>query len=170
MHRFVLVVIASLAVLSLAACGGGSSNATSPSAVSSVKVPTATPTDKPLAQPTPPQPGEPILQIKSGKNAYNPTRADVEKLDSATITIKGKDYKGVTLATLAAKVSAASTAQATILGTNALGTRIAGALLSLKNDGTNSVFIISDDGYLRLAASSLDPSMWLVDVTSIVFQ
>ncbi|HKS92156.1 MAG TPA: hypothetical protein VJQ83_09535, partial [Tepidiformaceae bacterium] len=62
MHRFVLVVIASLAVLSLAACGGGSSNATSPSAVSSVKVPTATPTDKPLAQPTPPQPGEPILQ------------------------------------------------------------------------------------------------------------
>jgi len=169
MHRYLLALLAA-ALLTCAACGGGSSARPSPSAISSVKVPTATPTDKPLVQPTPPQPGEPILQVKSGKNTFTPTRADVEKLDTTTITIKGKDYKGVTLATLAAKVSASATAQATILGTNSLGTRIGGALLSLKDDGANAVFVIADDGYLRLAASSLDPSQWLVDITSIVFQ
>lgn len=167
MRRYLLAALVVAALVLAAGCGGGSSPQAGATSVGT-QSPLATPTDKPLAQPTPPQPAEPIVQVKSGKNLYSPTRDDIEKLGEATITVDGKHYKGVTLATLAAKVSAPAAAQATVLGTNALGTRIAGAVLSLKDDGSSAVFVISADGYLRLAASSLDPSRWLVDVTSIV--
>lgn len=170
MHRYLLGVLVVLALVTAAACGGGSKAAPSATVSAGAGSATATPTDVSLAQPTPPQPGEPIIQVKYGKNSYTPTRAEVEALPTTSITIKGKDYKGVTLAEIAAKVSASASTQATILGTNSLGTRIGGALLSTKSDGTSAVFIISTDGYLRFAATSVDASRWLVDITSIVFQ
>jgi hypothetical protein len=165
MHRYLLAVIVAIA-LTAAACGGGS-DAGPTAAVGTAR---ATPTDRPLVKPTPPANDAPLLEIKAGDSQYEPTKADLQKLDTTSIHAAGKDYKGVTLASLAAKVSAPATSSATILGTTAAGTRVGGARLSLKDDGTKSVFFIADDGHLSMASSSLAPDQWLVDISAVVFQ
>lgn len=166
MHRLLLASLAGLA-LAVAACGGGGDKSTPTAAASSVS-PTAT--LQSIPQPTPPQPGEPIVQVHAGEHSLAPTRADVEKLATGSIDAGGKTYTGVTLAALAAQVSAPETATATVLGTQPSGERIAGARLSLKDDGASTVFVLESDGYLHLVSSTLDASDWLIDVTEIDFQ
>lgn len=167
MRRSLLAGAAALALLA-AACGGGGSETNPTSAAGSSATPTAT--LQSIPKPTPPQPGEPIVQVNGSESSYKPTRADVEKLDTSTITVDGKKYTGVTLATLAAKVSAPDTATATVLGTQPSGARIAGARLSLQDDGAKTVFVLEPDGYLHLVSSSLDDASWLIDVTEVDFQ
>ena len=178
MLRFLMAAFAATALL-LAACGGGNDKPSTDPTTAGTAAPTATtssglqqPTaaDVVLPTPTPAADDSIALTVVAGKQTYNPTVSEFRALDTAKITAAGQDYTGVAIGTLAAKVSAPAEAVVTIQGTRADGKRASLLRYGLSEIGTTTILTISDSGHLTLESTSIDKTLWIIDVTSVAFQ
>lgn len=180
MLRYLMAAIAATAFL-FAACGGddakpADSTAASPAGAAGAATPTSTglnqPTgeDKPL--PTSPAlaPDAVALTVLNGKKSFAPTVSELKNLP--TITVKGgeQSYTGISVAALAEKVGAAPASYALIEGIRADGKRAGIIRYPLAEIGSTTVFVPDARGHLALASSSIAKDIWIIDVTSVVFQ
>ena len=179
MLRYLMAAIAATTFL-MAACGGDDAKpAATKAAGSGTPAATATlssgleqPTveDKVLPTPTAASDTAIALVVANGKQTYNPTVADYRALATASVNAAGQDYSGVTIATLAAKVSAPATATVTIQGIRADGKRTSLLRYALADIGTNTVLMIDASGHIALASSGFDKELWLSNIASVAFQ
>ena len=123
-------------------------------------------------QPTPTKAADTAVAVAvvAGKQTYSPTVADFRGLPAANVDAGGQSYTGVTIATLASKVSAASGTTVTIQGTRADGKRTGLLRYPLADIGSGTVLALDDSGHISLMSNTVDKSMWLIYVTSVAFQ
>ena len=129
------------------------------------------PPDRPLPTPTPLPDGLPVIQVVTpGGTAYTPTRDEFKALPATTLKIGGKEYTGVTLASLAAKAGAPAGAVATIQGTRIDNLRLGALRYPLADIGATTLLVINQSGYLDLVSSSIPQEQWLHTLSGIAFQ
>jgi hypothetical protein len=171
---------AAAVVLLLSACGGGSdkpastATSTTPNGDSPATVAPGTPAneqpqvpDQPIPTPTRLPDDVAVIQVAFGGKVYAPLRSEFGGLDKSTVTVNGKNYQGVSLATLAAHAGAKADGVATIQGTRADNLRLGAIRFSLSDIGATTVFVTDEGGRLDLASSSIPAEQWLNDVTSV---
>lgn len=181
MRRFLLATafsVVATASLTVLACGGDSAAPASPTPAPAS--PTASPTPDPNKQPTPQEvvmptptklPDDGIsFQVVSGKNSYNPKPAEARALPTSSITIDGKSYTGITLATLAQKVSAKPDALATIEGIRGDGLRLGFLRGRLSEIGATTLVVPAADGHYNVVSQAFPADQWVNFTTSIAFQ
>ena len=173
MLRYLMAAIAATAFL-FAACGGddakpadskaGSATPTS----SGLQQPTGE--DKPLPTSPPLAPDAVALTVINGKKNFAPTASELKALP--TITVKGGEqaYTGISVAALGEKVGAAPASYALIEGIRADGKRAGIIRYALAEIGSTTVLVLDARGHLALASSSIAKDIWVIDVTSVVFQ
>jgi hypothetical protein len=180
MLRFLMAATVASAIL-FAACGGGKSDPkpspADPSAAAAASAQAANPgLQQPVSddkvEPTPTKASETAvaLAVVAGKQTYSPTVAEFRGLPTAKVDAAGQSYTGVTIATLASKVSAASGTTVTIQGTRADGKRTGLLRYALSDIGSGTILALDDSGHLALMSNTVDKSMWLIYVTSVAFQ
>jgi hypothetical protein len=157
------------------ACGGGDSPAATPSPAPT-ESPTPEPNKQPTAEdrvmPTPTQlPGDAIaFVVVSGKTTYSPNPDEARALDRTSVTAEGKTYTGISVATLAKKVSAKAETIFTIQGVRSDGKRIGFIRGSLTEMGATTVFVPLEDGHFNVVTSSLPSQQWISFANSLAFQ
>lgn len=178
MLRLLLPFLA-LSGLLLVACGGDDSEP-EPTATGTGEPLSEVPTtgtganqqptpDRPLATPTPASDKAIALAVVAGEKHYNPTVAEFRELPVKEISAGGAK-KGVLMSDLAAKVSGKEDAYVVIQGyRNDLKT-LAIIRKKLSEIGSNTVFIIDEQGHVNMASSALPQIEWLRAVSSIAFQ
>jgi hypothetical protein len=180
MLRFLMAATVATAIM-FAACGGGKSDAKpspiDPTAAAAASAQAANPgLQQPVAdekvQPTPTKAPDTAIAVSviAGKQMYSPTLADFRGLPSAKIDAAGQSYSGVTIATLASKVSAGDGTTVTIQGTRADGKRTGLLRYALADIGSGTILTLDDGGHVALMSNTVDKSMWLIYVTSVAFQ
>ena len=187
--RSVVPMAASAAVLILivaaSACGGGGGKQTKTTTSGTAKAhasasASATSTSTGLGQPqgsgdalptpTPLLVTDAIVGVANGKESYAPTMDDFKALDQTSITVDGQSYKGVSLAALAGKVSAATdTGFVTVQGTLLSGTKLNVIRFATKDVATTTVLVMDSGGRLALYSSSIPKAQWLTAVSSVAF-
>ena len=187
--RSVVPLAASAAVLVLilatSACGGGGGKQTKTTTSGTAKAnasasASATSTSTGLGQPqgsgdalptpTPLLVTDAIVGVANGKESYAPTMDDFKALDQTSITVDGQSYKGVSLAALAGKVSAATdTGFVTVQGTLLSGTKLNVIRFATKDVATTTVLVMDSGGRLALYSSSIPKAQWLTAVSSVAF-
>lgn len=185
MARFLMAALAA-ALLSVplfsAACGGDDNKKSS--ADGGANAPAATPTVEPgkegLAQPTvedrvlptpTPVPDDGVvLTIVAGKTTLTPKPSDINSYATTKVSAGGKDYTGITVQTLADKVSATPESLVTIQGIRADGKRTGFMRGLLKDLGANTLLVPDASGHLDAVSSASEPDLWLTSVVSITFQ
>lgn len=177
-RRFAFAAAPVALMLALGACGGDSDdtntadpNGTPTSADGSPAsaAPTATVTDVPIPRPTPVPADFVVVQVVNAGDVYAPTAAEFAALPGAQISHGGTNYSGVSLAALAAEVGARDGAIVTIEGTRSDNRRLGVIRFTLDEIGDNTVFVISEDGHIDLASTSIPPEQWLNTVTGVSF-
>ena len=171
--RYLLAAIP--AVFLLSACGGGSDKGgTTPGASAQPATPTTvagqqpTAEDRPLPTPTPvPEDGIAVQVAGVSGAPYAPKLSELKALPTAEISFEGKSYKGISLATLLAKVNAPETATVTVDGTRPDGKRQGAVRFALKDIGDSTVLVLGNNGELNVASTSIPKDQWLIWVTGI---
>ncbi len=190
MNRTLLpaVAIATFALFSAIAAGCGGSGAKIPaSAAAASSTPKSgtspTPTiasqaglgqpttvDKVLPTPTAVLFSDAIVAVAAGKNSYKPTMSDFKALSASQVSVGGQTYKGVSLATIAAHVSAKTdSGYVTVQGTRSDGKRLNEIRFPTKDVASTTVFVMDSGGHLALYSSSIPKIQWLTAVTAIAF-
>lgn len=172
MRRFALAALP-FALLALAtACGDGDkkedaqqTNAEASPTLNSNEPPQVP--DKLMPTPTPIPDTLPVIQVAFSGKIYAPTKADFGGLPKAKVSAGGKEYEGVTLASLVEKAAAPSARTATIEGTRMDNLRLGAIRFPVADIGGSTVFVVDDSGHVALFSSSIPPEQWLKDVTSI---
>ena len=178
MRRLLLAALPFALLIPAVACGGddaedqpgdngGESAAETPPQAGEGE-PTAVP-DKPLPSPTPIPDDVPVVQVVAGGKQYAPMRSEFSALPKAKVSAGGKDYEGVTLATLAEKAGAAAGTTVTMQGTRVDNLRFGAVRFGLSEIGASTVFMLDSEGHVTLASSSVPPEQWLKDITGIAF-
>ncbi|MGH2632028.1 MAG: hypothetical protein ACRDG3_01340 [Tepidiformaceae bacterium] len=184
---FAASTVALVLVLAVAACGGGggkqagtATSAAAKASASAASSAAATPTSTGLGQPagtgdalptpTPLLVTDAALGVAFGKDNFAPTMDAFNALDQTSVTVDGKSYKGVTLATMAAKVSAPTDSGfVTVQGTLPSGTRLNVIRFATKDVAATTVLVIDSGGRVALYSTSIPKDQWLIAVTSVAF-
>jgi len=168
-----------LVVLGIAAssCGGGKAG-DSATAGAATPGPAGSPTgvanqqptpDRPLSTPTPASDSAIALSIAAGEKRYTPTVAEFRTLPTTEIAAEGAQ-RGVLLADLAAKVSAAPGSVVTIQGYRNDMATLAFVRKPLAEIASTTVFLVDSAGHLNIASTNLPKIEWLRAVSVIGFQ
>lgn len=179
--RRILMAAVPFAILVGAACGGDDSDGDEPQqagdtptvsaaeAVASADASNQQPQseDKQLPTPTPVNDADPVIQVVAAGNPYTPTRGEFAALPKVSINAGGKDYEGVSLASLAENAGAPAGAVVTIQGTRGDNLRFGAIRFPLAEIGASTVLVLDDSGHLRLASTSVPQEQWLKDITGI---
>lgn len=165
--------------LSVACGGGGGSQKTTP-APSSSPAATAAPTLEPNKQPTVEDKVMPTptklpataiaFMVINGKTTYSPKPDEARALEKTTISAEGKSYSGVSVTTLAAKVSAKPESVFTIQGVRADGKRMGFIRGKVSEMGSTTLFVPLDDGHFNVVVGSLPSDQWIIFADAISFQ
>ncbi len=162
-------VLAALSIATLAAyaCGDdATSKDASPAGGASLS--TQPPSEPLLPTPTPVPNDGPAVAVSSLKAQFYPTVAEFRTLPVVEI-IAGGAYKGVTIATLAAKIQASDSNIVTIRGVRADGRTVAFVRKQLSEIATTTVLILDDKGHISIASTSLPRDEWLQAVVAVGF-
>ncbi len=179
MLRFLMaasaVTVLFVGVLS-AACGGSKkdANATGATPAATETAPTGleqpTAEDKVLPTPTKAAADDIALTVVSGEHTFAPTVSAFGALTQTEVKAGDQSYKGVTVAALGGKVSAAGGSTVTIQGIRNDGKRQGFVRYPLADIASTTVLVMDDTGHLSLASSSIPKEQWLTFITGVAFQ
>jgi hypothetical protein len=152
------------------ACGGGSDNEddASPTTASGVGAGTATPEAGAVAKPSPITVGK-AFDVSALGQEYAPTIAELKTLPQTEITVNGKKYSGVSLATLGARVKSVPSAQVTVQGYRSDWKRVAFFRLPAAEIAAETVLFFDPEGYISIASTKVPEGEWLKSVISVGF-
>ncbi len=175
MRRFMIAGCAVLLTVA-AACGGddGDENENGPTATpqdrQSVGVGTATPEAPPPPKPSPITEGlAQALEVSTLQKTVTFTFDEFKALPKAQITVNGKTYSGVSLATLASGIEAAPTALVTVQGYRPDWRRLQFIRYPSVDVGAETVLFIDPEGYISVASTKINDAEWLKSVVSVSF-
>jgi len=177
------VVLFTVPALSIACGGDGGSQKTTPTPAASPSAsanPSVSPTPEPNKQPivedkvmpTPTRVGANAvaLTVVNGKTTYSPKPDEARSLEKTTISAEGKSYSGVSVDTLAQKVSAKPDSVFTIQGVRADGKRLGFVRGKVSEMGSTTLFVPLDDGHFNVVVGSLPSDQWVIFADAISFQ
>ncbi|MCC6382599.1 MAG: hypothetical protein IT304_08810 [Dehalococcoidia bacterium] len=127
-----------------------------------------TPTQPSLPTPTPVADTATVVTVVWQDKTYAPTLAELKQLAQTEIDADGK-RRGVSFATLAAKVGAQPTAFVTIQGLTADRSRPATVRFALADLATTSVLALDDQGHLDFYSTKVPKEQWMDVITGLAF-
>ena len=156
-----------------AACGGDSdkkagASPTVAGGASGVGVGTPTPEAGAVARPSPIVVGK-AFDVSAVGQEYAPTLEDLKGLPQTEITVNGKKYSGVSLATLGTKVKSVPGAQVTVQGYRPDWKRVAFFRLPSAEVAAETVLFLDAEGYISVASTKVPEGEWLKSVISVGF-
>lgn len=164
--RFWFPALVALPLL-FVACGdddGGTPTTTADNGAAS----TVSPTRPALPTPTPVPDTATAITVVWQDKTYAPTLAELKQLTQTEIDADGK-RKGVSFATLAAKVGAEPGAFVTIQGLSADRSRPVTVRFALADVATTSVLALDDQGHLDFYSTRVPKEQWMDVVTGVGF-
>ena len=176
MRQWLFILPIAVGVIAMA-CGGGASDGktsatpTSPSGAAAVGAGTPTPEPPAIAKPTPPlDPGAgPIFEVSALQEKFAPTFAEFKELPKTEITVNGKKYSGVSLASLGAKVKSVPSANVTVQGYRPDFKRISFFRYPIADVGSETVLIVDSEGFVSIVSAKIPEAEWLRSVITVAF-
>lgn len=158
-------------VLLFAACGdddgGKTPGATGTGAAAAAA--SASPAERALPTPTPVPDTAVAITVVNADKTYTPTLAELKKLPTVDIDVKGK-HTGVSLAELARQVGAAPASVVTIQGLTGDRAHAGAVRFALSEVATNTVLALDDQGHLDVYSTKIPEEQWLDVVTGVSFE
>jgi len=166
----VFLILCALFTVAAVACGDDTTKPTATNAPAGASLASPSPTVEPLLPtPTPASDTAPALMVVSSKGNFLPTVAEFRQLPQIDITAKGPQ-KGVSIATLAAKVNVTPTAGfVTIQGIRSDGKRGGVVRYAVADIASTTILVLDDKGHLNLVSSTIPEAEWLTAVESVAF-
>jgi hypothetical protein len=171
MTKRLVLMLAPLALVPLAACGGGNdTDHATPSGASPTLTATPTLVAPSLPSPSPVADDALALQVvRTDGKGGGKTAAELRALPQTDMNLDGGKQTGITLAELGKEVEAPATAIATVTGRSLNGTRVGIWRGTIADNGTTAMVVIDSQGLVSLVGSSIPKEQWLTVVESVSF-
>jgi hypothetical protein len=176
--RTVTALLAAGIVFLGAACGGGDAKPTpqlpagaSPAASRTGFASSFTPTPEAPPFGAPPKiiGNQPAFTVVAGRDTYIPTFEEFKALPTVQITVAGKTYRGVSLASLAERMKANPQTPVSVQGYGPGFNRQQFIRYPLAEIGSETVLLVDPDGYISVVSTKVPEGEWLRAVISVGF-